>query len=182
MKDKRINIKIVLFVLFVFFLSAGYAAADLYKWVNEDGVVNMTDDLGKIPEKFRAGAKVYKVEPVEIKEKTSVPIAGAEIRRQRSGDLYGDHTLEWWEDQFSRIYEERDSLSADIEKKKTFIRIFEAGRRFGQTFGETDVANYRRYKKELSSDEKRLAEIEGELKDLRRKATYYGVPRTVRGK
>ena len=56
--DKSIIIKIVPFTLLVLFLGAGRADADLYKWVGEDGIVHITDDMGKVPEELRAGVKV----------------------------------------------------------------------------------------------------------------------------
>lgn len=55
---------IILFVLLlIFFVPHSYG--EMYKWVDEKGVVHFTDDLSKIPEKYRPDAEIRK-SPQEI--------------------------------------------------------------------------------------------------------------------
>ncbi len=49
---KRIPLQFILIILFALCLAA-YASAQVYKWVDEKGVVHFTDDITQIPEKYR---------------------------------------------------------------------------------------------------------------------------------
>ncbi|MFQ5441739.1 MAG: DUF4124 domain-containing protein [Thermodesulfobacteriota bacterium] len=181
--DKGIIIVSVLFTFLLTLFGAGHAVADLYKWVGEDGIVHITDDMGKVPEELRAGVKVYKTKKVEkrIEGPRRVHIPETVVEKKTREALYGDHPLEWWEDEFSKINKEMDDLSAAIERKKRYISVFEGGRRLGQTFGTNEADTYHRFKKEVLQDEKTLEGLTDDLKELKRKAAIHGVPRGVRG-
>ncbi len=164
----------------VFFLGATPAYADLYKWEDSKGVLHITDDMGKVPESKRHGVKVFKIKPHRKKEAGEGPVYIPPTEKPaQKAVLYGGHTLEWWKDAFSKLIDERDSLKDEIEKKRQFITVFEGGRRFGQIFGEAEVANYKRYKKEIVKDRERLGEVEDKLEKLRKEARIEDVPRAV---
>jgi len=169
-------------LLVAIFLLSTAAMADIYKWTDERGVVHITDDPGRIPEAMRDKVKVYRTKhrrPAPEEKKISIP--PTELPKAAKKELYGGHPLEWWKEKFDRINEEIDDLMVEIDTKEKYISIFEGGRRFGQIFGERESATYRRYKKELVEDEKRLGELKDELDELRRQARLAGVPRTIRG-
>ena len=52
-----------IFVLLFLFIFASSASATIYRWVDEKGVVNFTDDYSKVPPKYR-----NKVEEVNIQK------------------------------------------------------------------------------------------------------------------
>jgi len=156
------------------------ASADLYKWEDSDGVLHITDDLGKVPESKRGSVKVFKIKPRPRKgpEDGHVYIPATK-RAEKKVVLYGGQPLEWWEEAFAKLIDERDFLEDDIEKKRQFITVFEGGRRFGQIFGDAEIANYKKYKKDIIRDRERLAEVEAELEKLRREARIEDVPRDI---
>lgn len=167
---------------FLLAFSAGAAFADLYQWQDREGVIHITDDLQKVPEEFRGKVKVFK-------EETPKPAApapeAAEPERpateERGEALYGEQTLEWWRQNIMKKRDEIQMLESSVTAKTQYIDIFEAGRRFGQTFGTTEVDTYNRYRQELVDDQRRLLELKNELDELRRRARVAGVPREVRG-
>jgi len=58
-----------IFVLLFLFISASCASAAIYRWVDEKGVVNFTDDYSKVPPEYR-----NKVEEVNIQKMgSSIP-------------------------------------------------------------------------------------------------------------
>ncbi len=154
--------------------------ADLYKWEDSRGVLHITDDLGKVPEAKRHHMKVFKIKPHKRKGIGEAPVYIPPTKPVKEKvTLYGGHTLEWWKAAFSKLIDERDALKDDIEKKRQFITVFEGGRRFGQMFGETEVANYKKYKEEIVKDRERLVKVEEKLDKLRREARIEDVPPEV---
>jgi len=53
--------KKLIFVLFILLIFASSASATIYRWVDEKGVVNFTDDVSKIPPNYRNNAEEVKV-------------------------------------------------------------------------------------------------------------------------
>ncbi len=159
---------------------AAPARADLYKWEDSDGVLHITDDIRKVPESKRGSVKVFKIKPKTQREKADGHVYIPPTRpAEKKVVLYGGEPIEWWEEAFSKLVEEIDFLKDDIEKKRQFITVFEGGRRFGQIFGDAEIANYKKYKKDIVKDRERLAEVEAELEKLRKKARIEDVPREI---
>jgi clan AA aspartic protease (TIGR02281 family) len=66
---------ILFIIILIVFASPGYG--EMYKWVDEKGVLHFADDLSKVPEKYRPDAEIQKnpkeiISP-EIKEKPKEP-------------------------------------------------------------------------------------------------------------
>ncbi len=66
---------ILFIILLTVFASPGYG--EMYKWVDEKGVLHFADDLSKVPEKYRPDAEMLKpskeISSPEIKGKTKEP-------------------------------------------------------------------------------------------------------------
>lgn len=167
----------------VFF--AANAHADIYQWKDKSGNTHITDSLEKVPPEYRNKVEVRKSGP---REKGATPAAPAS-----SGDgfgttppdpdkeIYGDKPLEWWKSEFNKRTKEIAKIETDLDAKRQFISIFEKGRRVGQIYDKKDVETYERYKQEAVDDDAKLVKLKGELDELRRQATFAGVPRDVRG-
>ncbi len=167
-------------LVFVFGVPPLYA--DLYKWEDANGVLHITDNLGKVPESKRHGVKVFKITPEHKRRVEDAPIYIPPTKSMKKPPvLYGGHTIEWWKAAFERLNEDMDTLKDDIEKKRQFITVFEGGRRFGQMFGEAEVANYKRYKEEIVKDKESLKDMEDKLEKLRKNARIEDVPREIIG-
>lgn len=172
----KTHLGIFLLIITTLLLVPANAGAELFKWTDEDGVVHITDDLGKVPEEVRGDVRRIETTPPERAYEPPPYIPD-----EAGPELYGGKTLQWWADIFKKKDAEIGSIEARIASKRQYIEVFEGGRRFGQTFGPDEVDRYERLKKEISEDTSRLQELRDELSELRRKATSYGVPREVRG-
>jgi hypothetical protein len=164
---------------FLVLLFSAPSSADLYRWTDSDGVLHITDDLGKVPERRRHGVKTFKSTAAEEAPALAPPRI---VRKERKGaELYGDHPAEWWLNTFRKKRSEIQSLEAGIVSKEQFISVFEGGRRFGQIYGKEEVERYELFKVEVATDFTRLEELKGLLAELERKARIYSVPEEVRG-
>ena len=163
-------------------LAAGPAFADWYRWTDEEGVIHITDDFGRVPEKERGKAEVYLPAPpgelMGVDRGEARPPEPA-YEKHKAGELYGDETLEWWKEHFDKLAKEIGEIESGLVAKKQYIDIFEGGRRFGQIYGDKEVETYKRFKKEVKEDEARVGKLRKKLAELRRKARIVGVPRAV---
>lgn len=66
-KSRKNLFFVAAFIFFVFFTQNAFA--DFYKYVDEDGIVHLTNDVKNIPEKLRQGARVIKENRETIKKK-----------------------------------------------------------------------------------------------------------------
>jgi len=53
-------IRLFIFITLLIIVSANNGLCETYKWKNDAGIVSFTDDLDKIPEKYREQAEVMK--------------------------------------------------------------------------------------------------------------------------
>jgi hypothetical protein len=123
-------------VLFVFLLiTPVICCAEIYKWVNEKGIVGYADDLGKIPEKYRERAVatdkieqaveiVEKVEPDKSPRKNDA--AGQEQKpttdaqgTPKAKQLFDGKDGATWKRDFARQKHEVSSLEEQAEGIKS---------------------------------------------------------------
>lgn len=169
-------------LVLAFTLSASPALADWYKWTDKEGVIHITDDIGKIPENERANAEVYIPSPPgELKGMSPGEAAPApDFEKFKAGELYGGETLEWWKEKFKKLKEELGATESSYTSKKQYVEIFEGGTRFGQIYGEVELDTYKRYKEDLPGVKAKLDKLKRELDELRRRARLAGVPKVIR--
>jgi hypothetical protein len=173
------SLLVILLASFVLLAIPPSTYADLYQWTDKDGVLHITDDMGKVPEDIRWKVKTFKTTPPKEVE----PYRPVEevVPEEKRDELYGDEPLEWWLNTFRKMNQDIQAIEGRIAARKQYMDIFEGGRRFGQTYAAEDVERYEKFKKEMPEDKKELEELEEELMELRRKATIHGVPREIRG-
>lgn len=166
--------------LFIIILSATSAFADIYYWTDKDGMTHLADDMEKVPQEFRASVKIRKT---RSSDSTAVEAEPATVPNgvSQEVELYGEHPLDWWKEQFRKVQADINSLASSIFAKKEFVRLFETGRRSGQIFEKKDVETYESYKKTLVEDEAKSASLLAEQEELRRKARILGVPKALWG-
>ncbi len=182
--QERSVMKVVSTLVFAFvFLLASGASADLYQWEDEEGTVYITDSMERVPQQYRAKARVYESAPAGPTEQDAPeqPVSRSVGTPQLGPDesLYGGHTAEWWRQAFRVRGEQIGNLGSEIETRQRFVETFEAGRRFGQIFDADKVEDYKRYKEELPKDRERLKKLEAELEKLRKEAAAEDVPRDI---
>ncbi len=162
-------------------LLPGLSFAEIYKWRDADGMLHVTDDLHKVPRKFRSGVETIPATPVTgtntdtgIRNRESSYVPAYE--RNREIDTPGGESLGWWESEFKRLRKKIKRLERNNKNMEQYIAVFEGGRRFGQVFGKEEVARYEEFKRDLPGDKKLLADVRTELVELTRKAEGSGVP------
>ncbi len=155
------------------------ALADIYQWEDAAGVIHFTDDMKKVPDKYRDKVRVQK--SIAPSSDTTAPQNNVKDDGKAVSDdeLYGDYTLQWWLETFRKKKNEVSQAVSLIETKKKFAQMFESGRRFGQVYEQADVEKYNAYKAELPADEQRLHDLDEEVAELKRKAAILGVPREI---
>lgn len=168
------------YLLVTFLSGLSPALADIYKWTDEEGVLHITDDLGKVPEEYRGNVDVTETKPPREVPPEEGPVVepppAVEVK-----ELFGGVPLSWWKKQFKEIRESIAEVEGAHAKKKQFVQVYESGSKYGLLYEKSDFETYERYKKEIPEDEKRLGELTEELEKLQRKARSAGVPKKVRG-
>jgi archaellum component FlaC len=106
--------KTLAFILLLFLLIASPSHAQVYKWVDEKGIVHFTDDITQIPEKYRRTIEEREVteEKVETREEDEAP----QKKKQAVTNTYKDRLgrgEEYWK---SRVEESRRKLESLHEK------------------------------------------------------------------
>jgi hypothetical protein len=114
LREKNLMIRIlIIFSLILFFSEISFA--EVYKWVDENGVVYFTDDITQVPEKYRPSAR--KVGPLEETGETkgngeSTPKKKEDAYKDRlgRGEDYWKGLMEDWKKKLKELHENSESL------------------------------------------------------------------------
>ena len=173
-------IVVVFFFLINPFLST---AAEIYRWIDDDGVVHITDDRSNIPDKYWEEERVKK-EEITPSQKGTQPVAPEPAQTYKEGgtrEIFGDYPLEWWFDTFGEIRQNIADSQESLDREKNFVTVFdEGGRRYPRKiYTKEEIAQYERSKADIPVMEENLKNLNKELEELQRKARIYGVPKKV---
>lgn len=134
---KRILI-IILFFLFISELSF----AEIFKWVDEKGVIHYTDDALQVPKKYRPKAKKIELPEVEETkdEKESTPKGNEEIYKDRlgRGEDYWKGRVEEWRKKINDYQERLETLKAQYNELTVKINDSKSTAERGTLRGERD--------------------------------------------
>ena len=61
-------IKLISIVFMISLLTPSVILAEIYKWINDDGSVGFTDDISKVPEKYRGQVEIKKYRTTNAQE------------------------------------------------------------------------------------------------------------------
>jgi hypothetical protein len=174
--------KIFLTLFTATFLFSFTAQATTYKWVDDKGVVNFTDDPDKIPAKYLKRAK--KLPSISAGESPNVPaekvqenpraVPSAEPVLHNRENLFGGHDETWWRSSFSSLHNELKEVQGALSGKKDELvalrrkmTIYQAGR---------DRKAYYDKLADIEKDESRIKELNEQLNALDAEASKAGVP------
>ena len=99
-----------------------FCSAEIYKWVDEKGRIGYSDDLGRVPKKYRDNAVVTEkqeqaVEIIERTEPGKSPVKGADGKgesgskeRGKDSPVFDGKTGDAWKQDFARQKHEVKSL------------------------------------------------------------------------
>ena len=164
---------LILLVLLTFAIPA--YAATIYKWVDEKGVVNFTDDINNVPLSYRDRVEVEIKEDVQ-KPATSVPPqAPLEKKEEVRTDIYGRNEA-WWREKVHFWKEKLKEATGNYENANNkFVKKAEElsqtnfyGRSRSQS--KWDVMDLNRLNEEKKKYEAQVAEANEMLSKLSKEA------------
>jgi hypothetical protein len=143
-------------------------SGSIYQWTDENGNVGFTDDLSKIPEKYRNSAILEReipAAPDEEKEGGEAPPddQGLELPPEPPEVDNAGHDRSYWENRLKDLRDQQDAL---IEKKAKLDQEINA--MSNPLIYNTAQDKQLRQKKrnEAESTEQQINEIEHQLKDV----------------
>jgi hypothetical protein len=174
-------------VMVILMMTAGFAAADMYKWVDDKGTMNFTEDYSKIPKKYRKKVKVKRDAGESAPE--SATTAGEELKTEPSGksaggtretsavvkdekkkNLYGGRTEDEWKADFKKMNDNIDSVQAQIDERRARLNNPD----------NLSRSRYRGIEVEIKDLEEKLTQLRGKLNALDESSTKAGVPYEIR--
>jgi len=134
--------RILIVILFFLFISE-ISFAEIFKWVDEKGVVHFTDDILQVPEKYRS--KTKKMELPEGREETkgegeSTPKSKEEVFEDRlgRGEDYWKGRVEEWRKKLKDYQERLESLKTKYNELTVKINDSKSTAEKGNLRGERD--------------------------------------------
>ena len=158
------------------------ASADIYQWVDNNGVVNFTDNFDSIPKKYQNKVKVQSSDNPSQGDTASEPVQSTVQEdnnhqpEESSPQLktFGGHNETWWRSQYARLRGELAQLQANLPAKQSEAEQLRR-KLIIYTYARNRVA-YQEKLDEIQRDEKRIAALTEQLSALDTQASAAGVP------
>ena len=162
--------KIVIFLILLIFVSPAYAHT-VYKWVDEKGIVNYTDDYNSIPPAYRDRVEIEWVH----EEGVSPPIQKMppQKREEIRTDIYGQDEAYWrgkvrpWKEFLKTAEANYDRAHNKLMKK---VEELSQRRFWSPTQYKQNIIQLDRLKEEMIKYQAQIAEAEEMLEKLSKEA------------
>ena len=172
------------FACTVMILALAVAAhADIYKWVDQRGTVNYTEDPGKVPPKYRKKVTVIteEIAPAERvveqgrdeKKPESVPknVENEPVAKQeKTKAVYGGKDEDAWKAEFRALRSEIKAGESELAARRSRMA----------TPGTMSRGEYLGVQREVKRLEETLTGLNGKLSALEEGAQRAGVPLDIR--
>jgi len=151
---------LTLILLFLFTATLSYA--EVYKWVDEKGIVHFTDDITQIPEKHRRAVEHREAteEKIETKEEGQAP-------EKKQTDSYKDRLgrgEEYWK---GRVEESRKKLQSLQEKVEGLrLKYNDLTEKYNTSKSSAERAMIRNDREQLKNQMDELKVQIGETKEI----------------
>jgi hypothetical protein len=174
------KLAVLLSMLFIGF--SVIASADIYQWVDNNGVVNFTDNIDSIPKKYQNKVKVQSSDNpsqgATVSESAQSTVQG-DNKQQPEGSspqlkTFGGHNEMWWRSQYGSLRGELAQLQANLPSKQSEAE--QLRRKLIIFTYARNRAAYQEKLAEVQSDEKRIAALTEQLSALDTRASSAGVP------
>jgi len=155
--------KTLAFILLFFLLIVTFSYAQVYKWVDEKGIVHFTDDITQIPEKYRRAIEEREVteEKIETKEEGEAP------QKKKQADSYKDRLgrgEQYWK---ARVEESRKKLESLQEKVEALrLKYNELTEKFNASKSSAERATIRNNREQIKTQMDELRVQIGETKEI----------------
>jgi hypothetical protein len=169
-------LKMFIFLILLTFVFPAYGA-NIYKWVDEKGVVNFTDDFNNVPSAYRGQVEVreYLTEggsPLTASERPS-PSVAPKPKEEIRADLYGRDETWWrekvrpWRERLEEATKNRDRIQNEIVRQAVELGTKTFWSRSQYQIQASGVA---RLKEEMTKYEAQIAEARDQLGKLSKEA------------
>jgi chromosome segregation ATPase len=143
--------KHIFLIIILIILSSEISVAEVYKWVDEKGVLHFTDDIMQVPEKYRP-----QIEKIGVSEERAETKTDAEPSLKKKGDTYKDQLgrgEDYWK---GRIEEWRKKLKESQERVINLrIKYNELTEKFNDSKSTAERANLRRERDDVKNEMER---------------------------
>ena len=139
--------RILVIILFGLFISE-IAFAEVYKWVDDKGVVYFTDDITQVPEKYRP--KAERIGLPEDKEETKVQ---GELKSKKKEEAYRDRLgrgEDYWKGRVEEWRKKLGELQVRLEALR--VKYNELTERFNDSKSTAERANIRKERDQVKSE------------------------------
>ncbi len=137
--------RILLTILLILFVSQ-FSLAEVYRWVDDKGVVYFTDDITQVPEKYRP--KAERMELPENKEETKSETESRQKKQEAYRDSLG-RGEEYWK---GRVEEWRKKMSESQGKLEALrIKYNELTEKFNDSKSTAERGNIRRERDQIKN-------------------------------
>lgn len=163
-------------------------AAEVYKWVDDRGVVHFTDSPENIPPKYRQKTDIRRLPSTPITQGApSAPAPPAVSPGAAAGQPPGrptpgvppttppgappgTTTASSSAQAVEAARGEVRALQDALAQKRKYVELFERSRRFGVIYSQDEIKKYNDYVSEIPRDEGRLKELQARLEELEQEA------------
>jgi hypothetical protein len=160
---------------------AGTVSAETYKWIDDRGTINFTEDYGKIPKKYRKQVRVIgdvEAEPAagesgEDESGKDMPAKSASAKESDSGSqktMYGSKSDDEWKADFKKLNNQIEKVQGQIDERRTKLDNPDSLTR----------PRYRGIEIEIKELDEKLTQLKGNLSKLDNEASMAGVPYDLR--
>ena len=141
--------RILFFILFALFALcvSDFSLAEVYRWVDDKGVVYFTDDITQVPEKYRP--KAERMGLSEDKEETKVESESSKKKDETYRDRLG-RGEDYWK---GRVEEWRRKLrESQVRSEALRVKYNELTERFNDSKSTAERANVRKERDQVKSE------------------------------
>lgn len=151
---------------------------ETYEWTDGKGVVNFTDDLDKVPVKYRG--KVKTRESIQNGQATEPAPSAAQPEPRIAPSpapvtmVYGGHGEGWWRGEYASLRQGIKAIEKSLAEKREKLAEVKRKRIIYQR--TRDRIAYNQLEEEIKNEEAQLKEVQERLDALDSDAARYGVP------
>jgi hypothetical protein len=176
----------ILFTLAVLLMAAGSVTAETYKWIDNRGTINFTEDYSQIPKKYRKKARrigdIRDDAPSasasggdennneQTKKDAAVITETGSPEKQKKKVSYGGKSDDAWKADYRKLNSEINDVQAQIDERKARL----------SNSGNLTRARYIGIELEIKDLEERMTGLRSKLSAMDDAAAIAGVPYELR--